>query len=83
MVSNVNEDEPSIDNRWCEDAIAPFEKADKTDGRLALLTTLAPYRVGETIIRGSQLISPETRTLFLPSPEAAIKRGALLHSPDF
>ena len=91
MVSNViqqwNGEEPSIDNRWCEDAIAPFEKADKTAGRLALLTALAPYRVDETIIRGfsahfsgdKNLIS----ALAWSSFNAAIKRGALLNNPDF
>ncbi len=51
-VEKWNGSDPGIGNRWCEESISPLGTADKTAGRLALLTALAPYRVDETIIRG-------------------------------
>ena len=49
-VEKWNGCDPGMDNRWCEEAIAPLGETDKSAGRLALLTALAPYRVDETIV---------------------------------
>jgi AhpD family alkylhydroperoxidase len=41
---------PPMNNGWCEEAIAHLGIADKTAGRLALLTALAPYKIDKTIV---------------------------------
>ena len=54
MVGNAvekwNGSDPGINNLWCEEAISPLGVTDKTAGRLALLTALAPYRVDESAV---------------------------------
>jgi hypothetical protein len=47
---NWNGSEPEMHNEWLEQAIAPLTDADKSAGRLALLTALAPYRVDAKIV---------------------------------
>ncbi len=49
-VGNWNGSDPGMDNGWCEEVISPLGVTDKTAGRLALLTALAPYRVDESIV---------------------------------
>jgi AhpD family alkylhydroperoxidase len=54
VVSNAvekwNGSDPGMDNGWCEDVISPLGVTDKSAGRLALLTALAPYRVDESTV---------------------------------
>ncbi|TLU82419.1 MAG: alkylhydroperoxidase [Chlorobium sp.] len=75
-----------LDNRWCEEAIACLDDANKCAGRLALLTALAPWRVSETIVRdfssyfaGDNLL---VSALAWSSFSAARKIGTWLTLPD-
>lgn len=54
---------PALDNRWCEEAIASLDNADKHAGRLALLAALAPHRIDETIVRAFSSHFPGDRSL--------------------
>lgn len=54
---------PTLDNRWCEDAIVSLGEADKTAGRLALLAALAPHRVDETVVSAFSSNFPGDRML--------------------
>ena len=49
-VGKWNGSDPGMDNGWCEEAISLLGVTDKTAGRLALLTALAPYRVDESTV---------------------------------
>jgi hypothetical protein len=49
-VGKWNGSDPGMQNGWCEEVISPLGVEDKTAGRLALLTALAPYRVDESTV---------------------------------
>ncbi|ACF43992.1 carboxymuconolactone decarboxylase family protein [Pelodictyon phaeoclathratiforme] len=49
-VEKWNGSDPGMNNGWCEEALSALEVTDKTAGRLALFTALAPYRVDASIV---------------------------------
>lgn len=50
-VEKWNGSDPGMDGGWIAEATDHLEKPDKTAGRLALLTALAPYRLDDSIVR--------------------------------
>jgi len=52
-----------MNRQWIEDAVSSLNDADKSAGRLALLTALASYQVDESVVRAFQREHPEDVTL--------------------
>lgn len=56
-------EETGLSTAWCEELIADLSPPDRAAGRLALLTALASYQVGEDVIEEFRRHHPADRTL--------------------
>ena len=54
---------PGISRAWVTDAVAGLPDADRSAGRLALLTALASYQVDDSVVAEFRRDRPEDRTL--------------------
>ncbi|EAT58094.1 conserved hypothetical protein, partial [Chlorobium ferrooxidans DSM 13031] len=81
-VQNWNGSDPDMHNLWCEEAIANLTETDKSAGRLALLTALAPWRVDKTVVKAFSSSFPGDERLIAAlawsSFEAAKRTGSWL-----
>ncbi len=58
-----NGDPPGLGHAWVDDAVSGLAGADRAAGRLALLTALASYQIGQSVIDEFRRDHPEDETL--------------------
>ncbi len=56
-------EETGLSTQWCEDLVAQLPSADRSAGRLALLTALASYQVDEHVVGEYRHDHPDDRTI--------------------